>query len=186
MVDSIADSMSEAALEAATGHDSAHWFALLDGAGATGWAHPDIAQWLKNEQGVADWWCQSITVRYEQARGIRAPGQRADGTFQVNASRTVDGELVDVYAKAVAAFSASFGDPSSSRSTGARPYARWTLGEPGSVIATAEVARGGRIRIASTHERMPGPDADGSVKAALVAALDAVASGGNEAPSPLG
>ena len=175
MVYSIADSLSEAALEAATGHDSVHWFALLDAAGAVGLAHRPIVELLQAE-GVPDWWCQSITVRYEQERGLRAPGQRADGTFQVNASRTVDGELAAIYATAVAAFSAAFGEPSSSRASGKRPYARWTLGETGAVVATVEVAPNGRIRIASTHERMPGPDADGSVKAALVAALAAVAS----------
>ena len=44
MVDSIADSLSEAALEAATGHDSVHWFALLDAAGAMELAHRPIVE----------------------------------------------------------------------------------------------------------------------------------------------
>ncbi|MGH2705925.1 MAG: hypothetical protein ACRDJ4_12795 [Actinomycetota bacterium] len=35
------------------------------------------------------WWAQSITVAYEQARGIRAPGQGADGRYTVGVSRTV-------------------------------------------------------------------------------------------------
>ena len=90
------------ALEAATGHDSVHWFALLDAAGAVGLAHRPIVEILQ-KQGVPDWWCQSITVRYEQERGLRAPGQRADGTFQVNASCTLDGELADIYVATVAA-----------------------------------------------------------------------------------
>jgi hypothetical protein len=37
----------------------------------------------------ADWWAQTLTVDYEQARGLRAPGGARDGTFTVGVSRTV-------------------------------------------------------------------------------------------------
>ena len=35
------------------------------------------------------WWAQGVTVGYERARGLRAPGQRRGGLFEVNASKTV-------------------------------------------------------------------------------------------------
>ena len=35
------------------------------------------------------WWSQHVTVAYEQARGIREPGQRQDGSFEASVSRTV-------------------------------------------------------------------------------------------------
>lgn len=41
------------------------------------------------EEGVEGWWAQSITVAYEQERGMRLPGQMSDGTFSVTGSRTV-------------------------------------------------------------------------------------------------
>ena len=44
----------------------------------------------------ADWWAQSITVRYEQARGMRLPGQQPDGTFSVAVSRSLRGEPLEL------------------------------------------------------------------------------------------
>ncbi len=41
------------------------------------------------EHEVDGWWAQSITGAYEQERGIRVPGQMADGTYTANASKTV-------------------------------------------------------------------------------------------------
>lgn len=73
-----------------TGRPLDEWFALLDSWNATGRTHTEIARWLVEEQDVDGWWAQSITVSYEQARGMRAPGQRADGTFSATASKTVD------------------------------------------------------------------------------------------------
>jgi hypothetical protein len=72
----------------ATGRGSQAWFALLDGWGAAGRSHTEIARRLREDQGVDAWYAQSITVGYERARGLRAPGQRPDG-FAVGASRTV-------------------------------------------------------------------------------------------------
>jgi hypothetical protein len=72
-----------------TGRTWDEWFALLDEWGATDKKHPAIARWLSAEQGVDGWWAQSVTVAYEQERGMRAPGQRPDGTYSVTASKTV-------------------------------------------------------------------------------------------------
>ena len=80
--------MSEAAVTAATGRGWQEWFVLLDAWDAASRPHPEIARWLVTEQGVAGWWAQSVTVAYEQARGLRAPGQHADG-WSVSATKTV-------------------------------------------------------------------------------------------------
>jgi hypothetical protein len=72
-----------------TGRGHAEWFVLLDAWGGTGRTHTEIARWLVEEHGVPGWWAQSVTVSYEQERGMRAPGQRSDGYFSANASRTV-------------------------------------------------------------------------------------------------
>ncbi|MDQ4145899.1 MAG: DUF4287 domain-containing protein [Actinomycetota bacterium] len=81
--------MSAESVRKATDHTWDEWFRLLDRWGAKDRKHGEIARWLSEEHGVDGWWAQSITVAYEQERGIRAPGQRADGTYSVSASKTV-------------------------------------------------------------------------------------------------
>jgi hypothetical protein len=164
--------MSNEAVLAATGRHPDVWFALLDAADAVGWTHPAIARWLQDEQGATGWWAQGITIRYEQARGLRVAGQRSDGTFAVSASKTVGGALDAVYTAAVAAFSAEFGgEPTSSRAEGARPVARWRMNDGSTVVATAESAPGGRIRVSAQHEKLPSPDSSDAAKARLQSAL---------------
>jgi hypothetical protein len=80
--------IGDAAVLARTGRGREEWFTLLDAAGALAWAHAGIARWLVEEHTVDPWWAQSVTVGYEQARGLRAPGQRPDGSFEAGASRT--------------------------------------------------------------------------------------------------
>ena len=80
--------VSDEAMTNATGHGWEHWFGVLDAWGGTGHTHPEIARWLSDEHGVPPWWTQSITVGYEQARGMRAPGQHVDG-WAVTATKTI-------------------------------------------------------------------------------------------------
>ena len=80
---------SDEPVRKATGRTWDDWFRLLDNWGAKDHKHPEIARWLSEEHDVDGWWAQSITVGYEQERGMRAPGQRADGTYSVSASKTV-------------------------------------------------------------------------------------------------
>ena len=71
-----------------TGRGWQAWFDVLDEWGAARRTHAEIARWLREEHGVAGWYSQSIAVGYERARGLRAPGEHADG-FAVTASKTV-------------------------------------------------------------------------------------------------
>jgi hypothetical protein len=80
---------SDAVIRANTGKTWDEWFAVLDGWGAVERPHPEIARYVSQEHGVGGWWAQGVTVAYEQARGLRAPGQRRGGHFEVNASKTV-------------------------------------------------------------------------------------------------
>lgn len=77
------------ALRRASGRDRAEWFALLDGWGAPGRPYREIAAWLTDEHELSRWWAQKLIVEYEQARGLRDPGARSDGTFAVSATTTV-------------------------------------------------------------------------------------------------
>jgi uncharacterized protein YndB with AHSA1/START domain len=84
-----AEPRSSAALRRSTGRDRADWFGLLDTWGAAGRPYREIADWLTGDHGLSKWWAQKLIVEYEEARGLRDPGIRPDGTFEVGASKTV-------------------------------------------------------------------------------------------------
>ncbi|MFE5485228.1 hypothetical protein [Streptomyces sp. NPDC056527] len=86
----ITEKLSDEALAGATGKGWADWFALLDAWGATERGHTEIARHLVEAEGVSGWHAQSITVGYEQERGLREVGQSSTGDWQVSASRTVN------------------------------------------------------------------------------------------------
>lgn len=92
-----AGGISDAAVRARTGKGWAEWFAILDAAGAVGWDHKGIVRYLAEEHGVPDWWCQMVTVAYEQERGKRERHQTPGG-YQLGASKTVDVPLAALYA----------------------------------------------------------------------------------------
>jgi hypothetical protein len=78
-----------AGMRRATGRDRGEWFAVLDQWGAAGRPYREIADWLVAEHRLSKWWAQKLIVEYEEARGLRDPGIRRDGTFEVGASKTV-------------------------------------------------------------------------------------------------
>lgn len=54
-----------------TGKPSDEWHAILDAWDAPAKGHPAIARYLEQEHGLSGWWAQTVTVRYEYARGLR-------------------------------------------------------------------------------------------------------------------
>jgi hypothetical protein len=72
-----------------TGRDRGEWFDVLDAWGAAGREYREIADWLTSEHRISSWWAQKLIVEYEEARGLRPPGVRRDGTFEVSATKTV-------------------------------------------------------------------------------------------------
>ncbi len=84
------------AVRAKTGRTWAEWLAVLDAAGANEMAHSEIARLLQEAHGVPDWWCQMVTVGYEQARGLRQQHEKADG-FAANASKTIGVAVMRLY-----------------------------------------------------------------------------------------
>ena len=55
----------------ATGRPWDEWLKVLDRAGAKKMPHKEIALMLSRKFLVAGWWCQMVSVGYEQARGLR-------------------------------------------------------------------------------------------------------------------
>lgn len=80
--------MSDSVIAKKTGRDWKQWVEALDPHKAERLPHREIAQLVSRKFGVPDWWTQAVTVGYERIKGIRAIGQRRDGTFEASKSRT--------------------------------------------------------------------------------------------------
>jgi hypothetical protein len=145
----------------ATGRGWQGWLELLDRWGAAGRSHTEIARWLREERGVDGWYAQSITVGYERARGLRAPGQRPDG-FAVGASRTVAvpvERLFEAFTDEALRERWLPGADLRVRTATAPRTARYDW-EDGStrVIVGFDAAGDAKSRVALSHERLPDAD----------------------------
>ena len=80
--------MSDAVIKEKTGCNWEKWVKSLDYHGAAEMTHREIAEVVRTKYKVADWWTQSVTVGYERIKGLRARGQRRDGTYEASKSRT--------------------------------------------------------------------------------------------------
>jgi hypothetical protein len=92
-----AGGISDQAVTKATGRGWAHWFALLDKAGAASKDHQGIVACLYPKHLKDGWWCQMITVAYEQARGLRQKHQKPGG-FEISGSKTIEAPLTHLFA----------------------------------------------------------------------------------------
>jgi hypothetical protein len=80
--------MSDAKLKAKTGCTWERWVRALDRHGAGQMSHREIAALVSTKYKVDSWWSQTVTVGYERIKGLRARGQRRDGTYEASKSRT--------------------------------------------------------------------------------------------------
>jgi hypothetical protein len=80
--------MSDAAIKEKTGCTWEKWVKSLDYHGAEKMSHRDIAQLVSKTYKVPSWWTQTVTVGYERIKGLRARGQRRDGSYEATKSRT--------------------------------------------------------------------------------------------------
>lgn len=144
------------AVVAATGRAREGWHGLLDDVGATGWDHRRIAAWLVEEHGVDGWWAQGLTVGYEQARGMRLPGQRADGSFEASASKTLARTVDDVFPHLAEARLRAAWLPAPWRETGVTPGKTVRLAaDDGTRLLLAVAAAGpGKVRVTATQSRL--------------------------------
>jgi hypothetical protein len=163
--------MSDEAVKAATGRDWAEWRRTLDSLGAAQLTHQEIVGVVSNH-GVGRWWQQMVTVGYERLTGKRAAGQRCDGAFSANASRTLAGDKDVALAKWIAVvegmtefdgiFAAS--EPRQSQSEKWR-YWRIDLENGSKVSVMFSDKAGGKSVIAVDHERLADQEAVGRAKA---------------------
>ena len=80
--------MSDAVIKEKTGCAWEKWVKSLDYHGAEKMSHREIAELVSEKYKVPSWWTQTVTVGYERIKGLRARGQRRDGTYEATKSRT--------------------------------------------------------------------------------------------------
>jgi hypothetical protein len=119
---------NDATLQAKTGRNWERWVKALDRVGAAAWPHGKIASHLHEKYGVSGWWSQTVTVGYERIKGLRAVGQRRDGTFEASKSKTFTVPLQRLYR--------AWSD--------ARARSKWL---PGAALTVRSATRGKYLRI---------------------------------------
>jgi hypothetical protein len=160
--------MSDEAIRRRTGKGWEAWFELLDEWGAAERPHKEIATWLREEQGVAGWDSQSVTVSYERARNLRAVGERPGGLFSATAAKTVAVPVERLFDAFVgeAARQRWLPDGELYERTATRPKsARFDWGDGATRVVVGFEAKGdGRSTVALEHERLPDGEAAEEMK----------------------
>jgi hypothetical protein len=160
--------VDDAKLADATGHPHAHWFAVIDGWDGLRLGHTEIARRLVADAGVPSWWAQTITVDYERARGLRAPGQRADG-FYLSASKIVHvpvERLFEAWEDEALRERWLPGDRLRVRTATAPRSARYDFdGGTSRVLAGFDAVSEAKSRVGMTHERLPDRETTDALKA---------------------
>jgi hypothetical protein len=119
---------SDDVLRAKTGCTWERWVGVLDYFGADKMVHRDIAALVHKKFKIEGWWSQAVTVGYERIKGLRARGQRRDGSYEANKSRTYNVPVETLFA--------AWAD--------ARKRGRWLDGEIGKV-RTSTAAKSMRL-----------------------------------------
>jgi hypothetical protein len=149
---------SDATIKAKTGCTWERWVGALDYLGAKEMSHRDIVTLVNKKYKIDGWWSQTVTVGYERIKGLRARGQRRDGTYEANKSRTFDVPVTILF----------------EAWTDAKLRDRWLNGESvkirtatapksmrlgwsdGRIIAVGFAAKGkGKSSVALTHPKLP-------------------------------
>jgi hypothetical protein len=167
----------DAGIRRATGRGYDEWFARLDEWGAPGRPYREIAAWLTGSEGLSDWWAQKLIVEFEQARGIRKPGARPDGTFTAGASKTVVAEPQAVFEAVV--------DPAlrirwlpdaelAVRATRPPRKARFDLPDGTRISVEIQPASDGRSLVAVEQQRLPDAESAATARAAWRDRLEAL------------
>ncbi len=182
------------ALVKATSVSWEDWTSRLDAAGGRDLAHPKLARLalaeIEDQGGCSnpEWWAQTAALAYGQHIGRRLPGQREDGTFDANASRTVPGTMDDALKRVCEVFDAALAPPEDAEghddgrplvlsgaprtsATDTWRYWRADLADGTSVAVTindkkAAAGAAPKATVAVGHRGLPSPDAAAEAKAA--------------------
>jgi hypothetical protein len=169
--------MSDEKIKAKTGCTWERWVYALDRKGAAQMSHRDIAALVNEKYKVGGWWSQTVTVGYERIKGLRARGQRRDGTYEAGKSRTFNVPVTTLFgAWADASVRRRWlnGESVKVRTATAPKSMRigWT---DGSIIAVGFTAKGkSKSSLALAHTKLPDRDTANRFKEYWSNRLDAL------------
>ena len=89
--------MTEESIKSATGKTWQQWFAILDRRGGAAQGRRAITNFLYEECKVDIWWCASLNVEYEAARGVVEKDGRPRG-YTICATKTITAPVDMAYA----------------------------------------------------------------------------------------
>jgi hypothetical protein len=168
--------MSDAAIEKNSGRTWAQWVELLDRVGAIDMAHRDIAAMVHEKYGVPGWWTQTVTVGYERIKGLRARGQRRDGSYEANKSRTYDvpvARLFEAWADAKVRRRWLI-DPDAKVRTASAPKSMRLGMSDGTIVAVWFTAKGTKSSVGVQHTKLPDRETADRLKTYWAERLDAL------------
>ena len=169
--------MSDDVIKAKTGCTWEKWVYALDRHGAGTMAHRDIATLVKEKYKVADWWTQMVTVGYERIKGLRARGQRLDGSYEASKSRTFNVPVSELFeAWADAKIRKRWLDQAGVQVRTANAPKTMRLGwSDGTIIAVGFMPKGkGKSAVALAHTKLPDRDTANQLKEYWAERLDAL------------
>jgi uncharacterized protein YndB with AHSA1/START domain len=159
--------MSDEAIKAKTGCTWERWVKSLDYYGADKMSHAEIARLVSDKWKVGSWWRQTVAVGYERIKGLRARGQRRDGSYEATKSRTFNvpvEKLFDAWRDTDSREQWLDGTSVKVR-TATRPKSMWLDWGDGSIIAVGFTSKGkSKSQLAVSHTKLPDRDAANRVK----------------------
>ena len=169
--------MSDAVIKQKTGCTWERWVKSLDYHGAEQMPHRDIAALVNEKYKIDGWWSQSVTVGYERIKGLRARGQRRDGTYEASKSRTYNVSVTTLFdAWADASIRKRWLDGASVKVRAATAPKSMRLGwTDGSIIAVGFTAKAkAKSSVALAHTKLPDRESAGRFKQYWSERLDAL------------
>lgn len=88
---------TEKTIEARTGCNWKRWVDALDFLKADKWSHTARAAYIAEKYKIDGWWAQTVAVGYERIKGLRAIGQRMDGSYEASKTKVFPASLAKVY-----------------------------------------------------------------------------------------
>ena len=159
--------MSDEAVKAKTGCTWERWVHALDHHGAETMTHSEIAALVSKTYKVGSWWTQTVTVGYERIKGLRARGQRRDGTYEATKSRTFGVPVATLHrAFADSATRSKWLDESGVKVRTSIPPKSIRLGfVDGSIVAVGFTPKGDAKSMAAlSHAKLPSKEAAEQVR----------------------
>ena len=169
--------MSDEVVKEKTGCTWQRWVGALDYHRAFEMSHGDIAKLIDTKFKVGPWWGQMVTVGYERIKGLRARGQRRNGTYEAGKSRTYDvpvTTLFDAWADA-STRKRWLDDVNVKVRTATSPKSIRLGWDDGTIVAVGFMSKGrSKSSVALAHQKLPDKATSERLKKYWAERLDAL------------